>query len=123
MAHILVADDELFMRELLQDILGEAGHTVETATDGVEAAAIVERSAPDLLITDILMPGKGGLKLIGDLRAQGWEVPIIAISGGGKDGKLKFLKTAETFANVRGLDKPFGYQELLDVVAKALGET
>ena len=123
MTKILVADDALFMRELLQDILSEAGHVVETANDGLEAAAIVARSAPDLLITDILMPGKGGLKLIGELRAQGCEVPIIAISGGGKDGKLKFLKTAETFPNVRGLDKPFGQQELLDAVAAALGES
>ncbi len=121
MAKILIADDELYMRELLQDILEEAGHVVETAADGVEADALIGRSPPDLVITDILMPRKGGLKLIGDLRSRGCTVPIIAISGGGKDGKLKFLHTAATFANVKGLDKPFGHQELLDAVAAALG--
>ncbi len=121
MARILIADDEPYMREMLKDILEDAGHVVQIATDGEEAEAVFARLQPDLLITDILMPRKGGLKLIGDLRSRGFMVPIIAISGGGKDGKLRFLSTAVTFANVTSLDKPFGHQELLDAVAKALG--
>ncbi len=121
MARILVVDDEPYMREMLKDILEDAGHAVEIAADGVEAETFISRSPPDLLITDILMPRKGGLKLIGDLRSRGYKVPVIAISGGGKDGKLRFLSTAVTFAGVTSLEKPFGHQELLDAVARALG--
>jgi DNA-binding NtrC family response regulator len=121
MAHILVVDDEEYMRDLLSDILEEAGHRVETAVDGAAADAVIVHEEPDLIITDILMPNKGGLKLIGELRARGSTVPVIAISGGGKDGKLRFLSTAATFPNVKGLDKPFGHQELIDAVERSLG--
>ena len=121
MATILIVDDEPFMREMLQDILEECGHEVRTASDGAEAETALTGPTPDLVITDILMPNKGGLTLIRTLRARSAEVPVIAISGGGKDGKLNFLRTATTFPNVRSLNKPFGHQELLDVVHEMLG--
>ncbi len=121
MARILIVDDEEYVLDLLQDVLEEAGHTVEMARDGVEAIAAFTRRPSDLVITDILMPNRGGLSLIKDLRKQNPGVPVIAISGGGKDGKLRFLQTAKTYPGVRGLDKPFREEELLDTVNKSLG--
>ena len=120
MAHILIVDDEEYMREMLQDMLEEAGHTAETACDGVEGLNRFRTRRPALVITDLLMPSKGGLNLIKEVRATNPDQPMVAISGGGKDGKLNFLSTARTFPGVKTLKKPFGHEDLLAVVKDAL---
>ena len=120
MAHILVVDDEEYMREMLEDMLVEAGHSVETANDGAEGLRRFQTGCPDLVITDLLMPSKGGLNLIKEVRATHPAQPMVAISGGGKDGKLNFLSTARTFPGVKTLKKPFGHEDLLAVVKDAL---
>jgi CheY-like chemotaxis protein len=120
MTKILVVDDEAYMREMMQDILEEAGYTVETATDGAQAISSLARRRPDLLITDILMPNQGGLNLIREATRRHEGLPVIAVSGGGKDGKLNFLRTAGTYPGVRTLDKPFGAAQLLELVGASL---
>ncbi len=120
MAHILVVDDEQYMREMLRDMLEEAGHDVETACDGVEGLSRFRAKRPALVITDLLMPTKGGLNVIKEVRATHSDQPVIAISGGGKDGKLNFLSTARTFPGVKTLKKPFGHRDLLAVVEEVL---
>ena len=121
MAYILVVDDEEDIRELLRAMLEEAGHVVETACDGADGVCRFHTKQPDLVVTDILMPNMGGLNLITEVRRQHPDLPVIAISGGGTDGKLNFLKTAKTFPGVKTMDKPFGNQEFLDAVGEVLG--
>ncbi len=120
MARILVIDDEEPVRTLVREMLQRAGHQVEEAVDGEQGLAAFHRSPADLVITDILMPAKGGLVTIKEIRAAAPDAKIIAMSGGGKTGKLSFLSTARTFPGVRTLKKPFRRNELLTLVEATL---
>ena len=71
--------------------LTRAGHTVATAGDGEEAVEAFAAAPPDLLLIDILMPKKGGLVAISEIRKQSPEVPILAMSGGGERSGIDVL--------------------------------
>jgi len=122
MAHILVIDDEEPVRSLIREILERAGHIVAEAADGEIGLQTFRLHPADLVITDILMPNKGGLVAIKELRESFPKVRVIAISGGGRTGRMSFLSTARTFPGVRTLKKPFRRTELLTLVDQALAE-
>jgi CheY-like chemotaxis protein len=81
---LLVVDDEPDTREILSEILRSAGASVATAGSLTEALAVCDRSHPDLLISDIAMPGGDGYALIRQLRRRGKErgggIPALAVS-------------------------------------------
>ncbi len=81
MARILVIDDEYELRSMLRQMLEHAGHEVSEAVNGAVGIEIYERDAPDLIITDIIMPEKEGVETIIALRRADPALPIIAISG------------------------------------------
>lgn len=120
MAHILVVDDEESHRKLVMKMLSPAGHTVTGAENGVAALSAMEHGLPDIIVTDILMPQKGGLALIKEIRRKNPSQKIIAISGGGETGKLNFLSTARTFRGVRTLEKPFSRSDISMLVGEML---
>jgi two-component system, OmpR family, response regulator MprA len=107
---ILVVDDELAVRESLRRALALEGHEVELAADGREALATIARSAPDLVVLDVLMPELDGLEVSRRLRAVGDRTPILMLTA-----------RAEVEDRVAGLDagaddylgKPFALDELL----------
>jgi len=119
---VLIIDDEQPVREVLRDILEEANYTVYEAEDGEKGVKRALMLRPDLIITDILMPKLGGLSLIGEVRKGYPRAKVIAISGGGKNGQLNFLKTAQTYRGVRTLNKPFENKELLKMAEELLAE-
>jgi len=119
-AHILVIDDEESVRTMIREMLSRDGHTVTEADDGDAGLEAFRRQPADLVITDILMPNKGGLVAIKELRASRPTAKIIAISGGGRTGRMNFLSTARTFPGVLTLQKPFRKSELLKLVDQAL---
>ena len=116
MARILIADDDESIRKLLRKSLEREGHAVEEASNGDEAIEACRKQPPDLLVTDILMPAKGGLVVILELRRLYPYLKIIAISGGGSGGRLNFLATASSFPGVETLEKPFTLAEFNEVV-------
>lgn len=120
MARILIIEDDLLVRGVVRDVLEEAGHQVDEASDGEEGVARYGTRRFDLVITDILMPKRGGLNVIREIRRLRPRAKVIAISGGGKDGKLSFLSTARSFGGVVTLAKPFQHQELLAKVGELL---
>ena len=96
MANILVVDDEAPVRNLLSDVLEKEGYTVFTAETGVEASTIYNANNIDLIITDLVMPEKGGIDLIMELKKQDPGVKVIAISGGGGiTGRFDYLPIAK----------------------------
>ena len=121
MQRILVIDDEAPMREMLAGMLGQEGYEVDSASDGDAGLEAFRRCRPDVVVTDILMPRTGGLVAIREMRDLDPEVKIVAISGGGRDGKLNFLSTARTFPGVQTLQKPFRHTELIAAVRSVLG--
>jgi len=114
---ILVVDDEAAMREVLEMRLSEWGHRVLVASDGAEARVMAERERPDLVISDVQLPGLGGLELLQALRAGGSDRPVILITAYGSiDAAVEAMKLgARDF-----LTKPLDYAKLQATLA-ALG--
>jgi two-component system, sensor histidine kinase and response regulator len=84
---ILVVDDEQVLRDLLQEILEDAGYQVTTAGDGRQALALLDRVAPQLVVSDITMPGMDGFQLYAEVRARPRFVnmPFVFLSGLGSE--------------------------------------
>ena len=120
MARILVIDDEDELRSMLRQMLEFAGHEVAEAVNGAEGIEIYERDAPDLIITDIIMPEQEGVETIIALRRADSALPIIAISGGGRLDATDFLTMAKKLGARRTLTKPFRRDQLLDAVNECL---
>jgi CheY-like chemotaxis protein len=126
MTKILVIDDEETMRNVLIEILEREDYDVEVACNGDEGLALLREKGADLVITDIIMPGKNGVETVGDIRTEFPDTRIIVISGGGNvtpmDYEPSAIKTAAYLASasVAGADvtlaKPFERKELLDAV-------
>ncbi|GCF10848.1 response regulator [Dictyobacter arantiisoli] len=107
---ILLVEDNRRLNHELQMSLVDEGYAVDPAYDGVEGQALAESTSYDVLILDILLPGKDGLEVCRDLRRQHFNTPIL------------LLTARDTVADrVRGLDsgaddylvKPFALSELL----------
>jgi CheY-like chemotaxis protein len=77
---VLIADDDRLVRTMLADLLVELGHAVVAATNGVEAVALAQREAPDLLILDFLMPKLSGLDALQALRQKGVRAPAVLLT-------------------------------------------
>ena len=117
MARILIIDDDQPILDLLRMILEQAGYAVVTASDATEGLAWHRAFPADLIIADLILPGKEGLMLIADLVEESPEVKIIAISGGSnKVGSHDYLEAAKRFGACSTLPKPFGVNDVLGVV-------
>jgi CheY-like chemotaxis protein len=116
MARILVMDDDPQVRIILQRLLEKNGYEVVDAPDGKEGTRLFRQQPADLVITDIFMPEKDGIEVIQELTEDFPDVRIIAISGGGKTGKLDFLPHAEALGAHLTFRKPLDLKELLDAV-------
>ena len=121
MAHILIIDDEEELRATLRHMLEHDGHQVTEAANGAEGLRHYERESPDLIITDIIMPEKEGVETILALQRADPDLPIIAISGGGRLSATDFLSMAKKLGARQTLSKPFRRSELLAVVQTCLG--
>jgi CheY-like chemotaxis protein len=116
-ARILVIDDEDAVREVLTDILTEAGHTVRRAESGAQGLALCAGQRFDLVITDLSMPGMSGWEVAAALNAQHPGTAIGLVTGWGEQvdpqqaarHHLKFV-----------LAKPFLVSDVLGAVAVAL---
>jgi diguanylate cyclase len=81
--HVLVADDDRLLREIVVPTLEEAGFSVETVVSGAEAVAAFRRRAPALVLLDVEMPGGDGYQACREIRASsgGRDVPIVMVTG------------------------------------------
>jgi CheY-like chemotaxis protein len=122
MARILVIDDEELVRDMLRQTLERAGYDVLDAPEGEVGLRLFHAHRPDLIITDILMPGREGIETIRELRKHNPRAKILAISGGGRVSKQDFLPIAQSFGAVKTLAKPFERHELLDAVETVLAQ-
>jgi DNA-binding response OmpR family regulator len=113
MAVILLAEDDKELKEMLKIAFGRNNFTVIEAEDGKEAITNFRPGIVDLVITDLIMPGEDGLKVIMQLRQIKPSLKIIAISGGGKAGPDNYLKMASTLGADAVFSKPFAIAELL----------
>jgi CheY-like chemotaxis protein len=113
---ILVVDDESLLLTMAETILSEFGYKVLSANSAQKALAILAQpgTTVDLIITDMVMPGMGGRELIGRVREQGLEMPILCTSG--------YVVTEDKKLTGTGyIQKPFTSTELLSRVKALLG--
>ena len=120
MAVVLVIDDEVRFRDLVREILEEAGHQVIEAPDGKVGVRTFREHRPDLVITDLFMPEQEGIETIRRLRTEAPDVRIIAMSGGGTYGFVDTLDGLEVLGADATLRKPFRNEDLLNTVAETL---
>lgn len=120
MARILVVDDDVDSRDAICETLASVGHAVFEAGDGIEALAVLDADAVDLIVLDLLMPRMNGLELLVRLKTRTVAPPVIAISG--SDGRTPL----DRFEQARGLGahavlrKPFDLQPFLALIDDAL---
>jgi CheY-like chemotaxis protein len=120
MARILLIEDDQAQREILRLILERQGHEVLEASEGEAGLTRFGREGADLVLTDLIMPGKEGLETIQEFRRRHPGVKIIAMSGGARVGANDYLKVAQQFGAIRILAKPFSHADLKEAIAAAL---
>ncbi len=116
MKRILVVDDEAQIRTMLTQMLEQEGYTVDTAQNGEEGLTMIGRHTYDLVVTDMIMPVKDGLKFIMELVNDYPEMKILAISGGGAIKAERYLTMAGYLGDIATLEKPFKRDVLLEMV-------
>lgn len=118
MASILVVDDEMGIRELLNEILTDEGHTVYAAESAMQARTIREQMRPDLVLLDIWMPDVDGISLLKEWSKTGQlTMPVVMMSG---HATIDTAVEATRIGALNFLEKPIALQKLLKTVSKAL---
>ena len=121
MAKILVVDDEQNIRNILRESLKKENHEIFEASTGQEASDIIDANAVDLVITDLVMPGKTGLDLIMEIKEKVPDITIIAISGGGGiNGRFDYLPIAQLIGADNIIKKPFSINDIKQSVSNLL---
>ncbi len=121
MANILVVDDEMGIRELLSEILGDEGHAVTTAENAQQAREIRAQGTPDLVLLDIWMPDTDGVTLLKEWQRDGMlSMPVIMMSG---HATIDTAVEATRIGALNFLEKPIALQKLLKAVQQGLTRT
>jgi DNA-binding NtrC family response regulator len=119
-ARILIIDDDEYVRDVLRQMLEREGYEVDEACNGDDGVRIFSEKRQDLVITDILMPGMGGVQTIMELRLLSPDVKIIAISGGDQIAPEYYLKMIKNFDTLYEMKKPILREPLLQAVKSIL---
>lgn len=118
MAAILVVDDEIGIRELLSEILGDEGHEVLQAENASQARAARQKQRPDLVLLDIWMPDTDGIALLREWSEAGLlDMPVIMMSG---HATVEMASQATRLGAIGFLEKPIALQKLLSAVQNGL---
>jgi DNA-binding NtrC family response regulator len=118
MASILVVDDEVGIRELLSEILGDEGHSVLTAENAARARDVRSREHIDLVLLDIWMPDTDGVTLLKEWAAGGQlTMPVIMMSG---HATIDTAVEATRYGALEFLEKPIAMARLLSAVRSGL---
>lgn len=118
MANILVVDDEMGIRELLSEILGDEGHVVTVAENAQDAREKIKTCNPELILLDIWMPDTDGVTLLKEWQRENvLKMPVIMMSG---HATIDTAVEATRIGALNFLEKPIALQKLLKTVQQAL---
>ncbi|MDI1288937.1 MAG: response regulator transcription factor [bacterium] len=131
-ARLLVVDDETNIVELLEASLRFHGFEVTTCGDGTTALSLAKSIKPDLMVTDVMMPGLNGFELVRSLRADGYQFPVLFLTAkdsvddrvtgltiGGDDYIVKPFSLSEVVARIRTVLKRAGTGRI-DIIPEML---
>ena len=120
-ATVLVCDNEEVLRSLVRASLADADYEVIEARDGDESLELARSERPDVILLDMMMPGRTGLQVLEELRADGelGETPVVMLTA---RTQATDREAAAAAGADRFLPKPFSPLELARIVAELLGE-
>lgn len=112
---VLLIEDEPNIIEAIRFLLSRDGWQVATHGDGADAVETVHRVRPDLLILDMMLPGRSGMDILRDLRGDAdWQaLPVLMLTA---RGQTRDRDMAERAGVSRFMTKPFSNQDMLDAV-------
>lgn len=114
---ILIVDDEIDLLDTLVRLLGRRGYKCRVASSGADAILALEAEAPDLVVTDLHMPGTDGLEVVRHARHHVPPIPVIVLTA---------YATSETHQDIRRMGgttciaKPFANADLVNAVQRAV---
>jgi CheY-like chemotaxis protein len=117
--HILIVDDEVDLLETLVRLLGRLGYKCRVASSAADAILALEAEPPDLVVTDLHMPGTDGWAVIRHARHHAPPIPVIVLTA---------YATSETHQDIRRMDsttyitKPFANADLVNAVQRAIAQ-
>lgn len=113
---ILVADDEVMMRNLILKILESEGYQITMASSGDEALAMLKENNYDMLLTDVKMPGMSGFELLKQVKENWPDMAVIVMTG---YGDAYTIKEALLLGADEYVSKPFKGHEVSLIVERA----
>jgi signal transduction histidine kinase/CheY-like chemotaxis protein len=116
-ADILLVDDDDDVREMAGAMLEAQGHSVRAAQNAIEALTQIAERAPELVILDYAMPGMTGAELAREIKANGFDIPVLFATGYADTDKLK-----AAVGNAAIIYKPFTPRELQKAIAARLAQ-
>jgi DNA-binding response OmpR family regulator len=120
-ATVLIIDDDAELLDELSEFLGYSGYGVATCSIATEAVGTARTSGPDIIIIDLLMPGKNGLQVVEELKTdpRTVNIPILILSGCCDEEIGRKLARVNRFAGF--LKKPTRPVEIVEAIERALG--
>jgi len=121
MKRILIIDDNDSFREFLREVLESAGYEIIDASNGDDGIKLYREKGADIVISDMIMPGKEGLETMVALKKEFPDIKMIAVSGGGFEEPTTYLEGAELIGGaLRTFTKPFTIPEILKAIKEIL---
>lgn len=113
--HVVLIEDEQNIVEAIRFLLSREGWTVSTHHDGADALDVIRAASPDLVILDIMLPGRSGLEILRDLREADdlKSLPVLMLTA---RGQAKDRDMAEKAGVNRFMTKPFSNTEVVTAV-------
>lgn len=118
--HVILVEDEVNIAEAIRFLLGREGWRVETLANGGTAVEIIRKGRPDLVMLDVMLPGKTGFEILHELREDPdlTDLPILMLTA---RGHARDRLMAEQAGVSRFMTKPFSNSEMLDAVRELTG--
>ncbi|AXI44293.1 response regulator transcription factor [Sulfitobacter sp. SK011] len=113
--HVVLVEDEINIAEAIRFLLSQEGWRVETLANGAAAVDVIRKVMPDLVMLDVMLPGKSGFEILNELRADPVfaDMPILMLTA---RGQSRDREMAEKAGVSRFMTKPFSNAEMLEAV-------
>ena len=113
--HVLLIEDEPNIIEAVSFLLSRDGWTVSTHSNGHDAAEVVKSKQPDLLILDVMLPGRSGFDILAEVRSTEAvaDTPVLMLTA---RGQAKDREMAHRLGATRFMTKPFSNSEIIEVL-------
>ncbi len=117
MSNVLVVDDELGIRQVLKDVLGDEGYRVTAVEDGFQALDVLGSRSVDLVVLDVWLPNMGGIDVLKRIKQEWSDIEVVVISG---HANINMAVQAVKLGAFDFLEKPLSLEKTITVVDNAL---